>query len=392
MHELIKQEGKRIAEKLIEIRRDIHMHPELGMEEFRTARLVADILKGLNMEVQEGLGNTGVVGILRGKSSGRTLALRGDMDALAIQEDNDVPYKSTYAGKMHACGHDGHVAMLLGAAMILSRIRDSFHGQVKFVFQPAEEKGPEGGAKFLIEDGVLDKVDASVGYHIFPQIPAGRFSVKYGLMMASSDTFQINIHGKGGHPGLPHQTVDAIAVSGYIITSLQTIISRNTDPLNPAVISLGTITGGTKHNIIAGKAEIRGTARTFGAASRAYVEERIKALVHGICQGMGARGEVIYQHGYPHLENDNTVVRHVEKSLKDLWGPDAVVPMERPVMGSEDFSYFSQQVPSAYFVIGGGVPGKDFYPNHHPRFNFDESILERGAVGLAKIAQGYLQE
>ncbi len=394
MNRYIKEEGEKIAKRLTDIRRDIHMHPELGMEEFRTAKLVADVLRELHIDVEKGLCSTGVVGLLKGKTPGKTIAIRADMDALAIEEETEVAYKSTYPGKMHACGHDGHVAILLGAAMILSKIQDQLPGQVKFIFQPAEEKGPAGGAQFLVKEGVLKnpKVDVMVGFHIFPQIPAGKFSVKYGLMMASSDTFQIIIHGKGGHPGLPHQTIDAIAVSGQIITALQTIISRNVDPLEPAVISLGTIRGGSKHNIIANKVEIKGTARTFSKTLKSFVEERITNLVQGICQAMGAQGEVHYQHGYPHLKNDNDVVHAIETSLRDLQGQDNVLHMENPVMGSEDFSYYTHHVPSGFFILGGGWQDREFFPNHHPKFNFDEKILKLGAMGLSKIAFDYLKE
>lgn len=393
MNHLLFQAGEAIAKQLIDIRRDIHMHPELGMEEHRTARIAAEHLRSLDIEVEEEISGTGVVGLLKGKTPGKTIAIRGDMDALAIEEENDVPYKSRVPGKMHACGHDGHVAILLGAAMILSKIRDSLQGQVKFIFQPAEEKGPDGGAKFLIKAGVLKEpdVDAIIGFHIFPHIPAGQYMVRYGKMMAASDTFQIAIKGKGGHPGLPHQTVDAVVVSGHIITSLQTIVSRNTNPLEPSVVTLGTISGGTRHNVIADKAEIKGTARTFTEASRTFVEEKIKTLVQSICQGMGAEGEVNYQNGYPHLENDDQVVRLIESSIKDVMGPEAVFHMEQPVMGSEDFAYFSHHVPSGYFIIGGKADGGGFHPNHHPKFNFDEGILSPGAVVLSKIVSDYLK-
>lgn len=394
MNDYLKQEGQKIGNRLVDIRRDIHRHPELGMEEFRTAKVVADTLKSLGLEVTEKIANTGVVGVLEGKNPGKTIAIRADMDALAVEEENDVPYRSTYPGKMHACGHDGHVAILLGAAMILSSMKDSLAGRVKFVFQPAEEKGPDGGAKFMIEEGVLQNpdVDAMIGFHIFPQVPAGNYIVRYGKMMAASDKFKIIINGKGGHPGLPHQTVDAVAVSGYVITALQTIVSRNTDPLDPSVVTLGKITGGTKHNIIAASAEIEGTARSFSNESRNFVEEKIKAIVSSVCEGLGARGEVHYENGYPQLENNNDIVRLLETSLTDMAGSDAVIQMEKPVMGSEDFAYFSHRVPSGYFIIGGKGEDEQFYPNHHPQFNFDECILEQGAVVLSKIAYDYLNQ
>ncbi len=393
MNDYLKQEGQKVGKRLLAIRRDIHMHPELGMEEFRTAKLVADTLKSLDLKVTENIANTGVVGVLEGKIPGRTIAIRADMDALAVEEENDVPYRSTSPGKMHACGHDGHVAILLGTAMILSSMKDSLKGQVKFVFQPAEEKGPDGGAKFMIEEGVLKNpdVDAMIGFHIFPQVPAGSYIFRYGKMMAASDKFKIIINGKGGHPGLPHQTVDAVAVSGYLITALQTIVSRNSDPLDPSVVTLGKITGGTKHNIIADKAEIEGTARTFSNESRAFVEQKIKTIVGSTCEGMGARGEVHYQNGYPQLENNDDIVSLIKQSLTSIAGSEAVIHMEKPVMGSEDFAYFSHQVPSAYFIIGGKAAGKDYYPNHHPRFDFDECILEQGAVALGKIALDFLE-
>lgn len=393
MDEHIKEEGKQIAEQLILIRRDIHMHPELGLEEKRTAKKVADILRELEIQVQEGLCQTGVVGLLKGRHPGPTIALRADMDALQLEEENDVPYRSTIPGKMHACAHDGHVAILLGVAMILSTIKEHLHGQVKFVFQPAEELGPTGGAQFLIEEGVLEGpvVDAMVGYHIFPHLPMGTISLKYGLMMAASDKFKINIQGKGGHPGLPHETIDAIVVGGQIITALQSIVSRNIDPLEPAVLSLGRVSGGTRYNIISRSVEIEGTARTVTEKTRAFMEERIRDLVQEICRGMGATGEVIYQNGYPHLENDHDLVSQLQKSLTRLLGEDRIILMERSLMGSEDFAHYAHRVPSAYIAMGGGVPGEDYFPNHHPRFDFDEGVLEVGATALSTIAFDYLK-
>lgn len=392
MDQYIKEEGKRIAQQLIQIRRDIHMYPELGMEEKRTAKKVADLLKGLRMQVQEGICQTGVVGLLKGQHPGPTIAFRADMDALQLQEENHVPYRSTISGKMHACGHDGHVAILLGAAMILSTIKEHLHGQVKFVFQPAEEQGPTGGAQYLIEEGVLENppVDAMIGYHIFPHIPMGTVSLKYGLMMAASDKFKIIVQGKGGHPGLPHQTIDAIAIGGYIITALQSIVSRNMDPLEPAVLSLGRISGGTRYNIISRSLKIEGTARTVTEKSRTLMEKRIRDLVLEICRGMGATGEVHYQNGYPYLENDHHMVLQIQKSLTRLLGADGIIQMERPLMGSEDFAYYAHRVPSAYFAMGGGVEGKDNFPNHHPCFDFDEGVLELGATALSLIAFDYL--
>lgn len=393
MEQLIKEVAREIKDRLINIRRDFHMHPELAMEELRTAGIVAEILSELGLEVQTGVGNTGVVGVLRGAQPGKTIALRADMDALPIEQQNDVPYKSKYPGKMHACGHDGHTAIALGAAMILSRMKDSLKGNVKFVFQPAEENAPTGGAKYMIEDGLLEnpKVDAIVGLHLWPDIPLGKVGVRYGSLMASSDRFKITINGKGGHGSAPHQTIDAVAIGCQVVTALQNIVSRQVDPLDAAVLTVGTFNGGYRYNVIADKVEMEGTVRTLNPEIRNSMENRVRTVVDGVCGSFGATAKLEYYYGYPTLVNNNDIMAMVEKSTKDILGEDVVKIVERPAMGGEDFAFYLQHVPGGFIWLGCPKKEGGNYPIHNPNFDFDEDALETGSILLSKIAVDYLK-
>ncbi|MBN2286565.1 MAG: amidohydrolase [Tissierellales bacterium] len=393
MNNSIINDTSNIFRKIVEIRRDIHKNPELGMCEFRTSQLILDTMENLGIEMVRCPSSTGVFGLLKGDQQGPTLGMRADMDALEVQEETDLSYQSIHKGIMHACGHDGHVAILLGAAMVLSNYKKNIKGQIKFIFQPAEEKSPEGGAQSIIKDGVLQNpnVDAMIGYHIFPQVPVNTVAIKRGVMTASSDVFQIEIHGKGGHPGLPHQSIDPILTTGHIITAIQSIVSRNIDPLDPAVISLGAVNGGSKHNIIPDKMTIKGTARTFSDYNRTLVEKRLSELVHGICSSMGTSATIDYKNGYPYLKNDDELVQKIEASLVDIFSKKNVTEMQQPLSGSEDFAYYAKEVPSAYFVIGGSFDDSQIYPNHHPKFRFNELALQNGVLALTKIALDFLK-
>ncbi|WP_053955852.1 M20 metallopeptidase family protein [Inediibacterium massiliense] len=374
----IKEEIHKIYEEVVAWRRDFHMHPELSGEEERTSQKIEDILKKLPLEIQTGVGGYGVVGLLRGKEKGSTIALRADIDALPIHEQNDHKYASKYNGKMHACGHDGHTAILLGAAHVLCALKDEIKGNVKFIFQPSEEKAPIGGAKPMIEEGVLDhpKVDAIVGLHIWPNLSKGKIAIKENAIMASSDPFQIEIFGKSGHASAPDESIDALAVACQVVNMLQYIVSRNTSPLESAVVTVGTLKSGTKYNVISDYALLEGTVRTLHPNVQMNVEKRIKEVVEGVCSSMGARGEVHYERGYPALINDKDMVHLIEEVGQKLLSKENVIQVQKPAMGGEDFANYVQKVPGAFFWLG--AKEESLYPIHNPKFDFDEEIMKIG--------------
>ena len=307
-----------IKNEIIANRRDFHKHPELGFKEYHTAKVIADKLKSYGIEVRTGIGETGIIGDLHGKGSGKTIALRADMDALPVQETSDVSYKSQNNGVMHACGHDGHMAMLLGAAKILSQKRDLFKGDIRFIFQPAEEG--KGGARYMIADGCLDGVDEIYGMHLWNYQPYGEIGVKSGAVMAAADIFDITVKGIGGHGAAPQGTVDAIVAASNLIMNLQTIVSRNTDPLESTVITVGKIEGGHGFNIIADEVKLRGTVRAMTEKNRLMVQIRMQEVIDGVAKASGATIEMDYQDGYPPTINDEESTKIVQKvARKIVW-------------------------------------------------------------------------
>ncbi|HHV61768.1 MAG TPA: amidohydrolase [Firmicutes bacterium] len=394
------ENARRIEPRLIEIRRAIHMNPELGGMEFKTSRLVAQVLRELGIEVVENIAGTGVLGLLKGAagvagSRMRTVAIRADMDALPIQDKKDVPYRSRVPGVMHACGHDGHVAMVLGAAMILAGVRgeNKLPGNVKFIFQPAEE-GP-GGAKPMIEAGVLENpgVDMILGAHIWPEIPVGRVAIKSGAALASTDEIRIVIKGEGGHGAAPHRAVDAIVVAAQVINALQTIVSREVSPTSPVVLTIGTIQGGYRHNVIADEVTMTGTLRTLNPVVRMELPGKIDRLLRGIAGGMGASVEFTHIPGYPPTVNDSRIAELASRSAAKVIGGANVIREIEPSLGGEDFSYFLERVPGAFIMVGAGNPEAGItFPSHHPRFDFDERALATGAAILSQAAFDYLSE
>lgn len=387
----IKQWVMDIEDDVIKIRRDFHMNPELGMEEYRTSRIVGEILEGLGLEVKRNIANTGVVGLLAGGSGGKTIALRADMDALPIQDEKKVVYASRILGKMHACGHDAHTAILLGTAMVLSRIKDRLKGSVKFIFQPAEET--VGGAEPMIREGVLEnpKVDAIFGLHMAPDIETGRIGVKYGMANASSDTFRIVVKGRAAHGASPHLGVDAIAVTAQVINCLQLLISREVDPLDSAVLTIGTINGGTQSNIICDRVQMTGTLRSLNPVVRKRIIERVKQLLTGITQNFGGDCLLSLTPGYPPLFNHSEMVELVERAAKGVIGEENVVRISRPSMGVEDFAYFLQKVQGAFWRLGCRNPSKNIeYPGHNPLFDIDEDALAIGVAVHVKTVMEFL--
>ncbi|HEU5328493.1 MAG TPA: amidohydrolase [Thermomicrobiales bacterium] len=381
-----------LGPQVVADRRYLHQHPELAFQEEQTARFVADRLRSLGIEPQTGVAKTGVVGLLQGRAPGKTVLLRADMDALPIEELNDVPYKSQAPGVMHACGHDAHTAMLLGVARLLSERQDQFTGTVKFVFQPAEEV-PPGGAKPMIEAGVMENphVDAAFGVHIGQDLPVGTIGVCTGPMNAASDGFVATIKGQGGHAARPHVAVDPIVIAAQCVIALQTLVSREVNPLREAVITIGAIQAGTVSNVIPEDATLRATVRTFDEEVRQHLAERIPALIKGIAVAMRGDADVAYRFGYPSLVNDAAMTDLVREVAREIVGPEKLIERE-PGMGGEDMSYFLREVPGCFFRIGSRNPERGLiYGHHHPRFNVDdEAALPIGVAAVASVAMRYL--
>ncbi|MGB9813358.1 MAG: M20 metallopeptidase family protein [Thermovenabulum sp.] len=376
----LKERIQKIFPKVRELRRDFHAHPELGFEEVRTSEIIAMTLEGLGLEVKTKIAKTGVVGLLDTGKPGPTVALRADMDALPVKDAKKVPYASTVDGVCHACGHDGHTAMLLGTAMILSAMKNDFTGKVKFIFQPCEEQLP-GGAKPMVEAGVLEnpKVDNIFGIHLWTNYSIGKVGLKAGPLMAAADSFVIEIIGKGGHGSAPHQTVDAVVVASQVISAFQTIVSRSVNPLEPAVVSVGTLQAGYGFNIIADTAKITGTVRTFSEETRALIQKRMEEILKGITQAYNADYRFDYIKGYPAVINNEKVTEYVRQIAAEVVGEENVLNAE-PVMGGEDFAYYLQQVPGTFVFLGAKNEEKGIaFPHHHPEFDFDEDAM---AIGI----------
>ncbi|EGL82796.1 amidohydrolase [Caldalkalibacillus thermarum TA2.A1] len=365
---------REIYPRLVEIRRDLHMYPEISFEEVETPKKIARFLTELGLEVRTGVGGRGVVGILRGEKPGKTVALRADFDALPIQDEKEVPYRSRIPGKMHACGHDLHTAALLGVAAVLSEVKEQLAGTVVFIHQFAEELAP-GGAKPMIEDGCLDGVDVIYGAHVWAGLPYGTVGFCEGYAMAAADAFEIEVTGRGGHGAQPHLTVDPLVTASQLVVNLQNIVSRRVDPLKSAVVTVGSFHSGEAFNVIPHSAHLKGTVRTFDEDVRSMVEEWIGQVVKGTCEQMGATAKYEYRRGYPALYNHVEETRRVKRLAEQLFGTGKVTNME-PVMGGEDFAYYLQKVPGTFFFVGGGNPELDaVYPHHHPKFDVDERAM-----------------
>ncbi|WP_462408651.1 M20 family metallopeptidase [Neobacillus sp. Marseille-QA0830] len=366
-----------VNEEVISWRRYLHQNPELSFQEEKTAQFVYDTLNSFgNLELSRPT-KTSVMARLIGEQPGKVLAIRADMDALPIEEENNFEFVSKNPGVMHACGHDGHTAMLLGTAKVLTQLKDKIKGEVRFFFQHGEELFPGGGAE-MVAAGVMEGVDFVIGAHLWSPLANGKVGIKYGAMMASPDTFYITVKGKGGHAALPHQTVDSIAVAAQVVTNLQHIVSRNTDPLEPLVITVGKFVGGTTHNVIPGSVEIQGTVRTFDKKLRESVPALMERVIKGITEAHGASYDFRFDFGYHPVINDEEATRVLEETVLDVFGEDTLelIPAN---MGGEDFSAFQQAAPGAFFYVGAGNAEKGItYPHHHARFTIDEDSLEIG--------------
>lgn len=378
--------------QLVAWRRRIHQCPEMGFQEILTAEFVAQQLQKWGIEHQTGIAKTGIVATITGDRPGPVLAIRADMDALPIQEENDVPYRSQCDGVMHACGHDGHTSIALGTACYLSQNRHDFAGTVKIIFQPAEE-GP-GGAKPMVEEGVLQNpnVDAIVGLHLWNNLPLGTVGVRSGALMGAVECFRCRIFGKGGHGAMPHQTVDSIVVSAQIVNALQTIVARNLNPIDSAVVTIGELHAGTALNVIADTAKMSGTVRYFNPSLTGYFGKRIEEIIAGICQAHGADYQLDYWQLYPPVINDPAMTELVRSVAAQVVETPAGLISECQTMGGEDMSFFLQQVPGCYFFLGSANPDKGWnYPHHHPRFDFDETVLGMGVEMFVRCVEQFCQ-
>jgi len=374
---------------LREIRQHLHQHPELSNEETATAALVADKLRALGYQVTTGLGGHGVVGSLTSGSGSRSIGIRADMDALPIAERTGVSYASQYPGIMHACGHDGHTTMLLGAAEQLARSKN-FSGTIHLIFQPAEEIGFNSGAERMLAEGLFERFpcDAVYGLHNHPGYPVGKMMFRSGPFMAACDTVNITIHGKGGHAARPHMAVDPILVAGSLVVALQSIVSRSIDPNETAVVTIGSLHSGHASNVIPETARLEMSVRSFDAGVRKILEERIRTLVEHHATGYGARAEIEYVPGYPVLVNHDQETAFALSVAKELLGEENVIDNLPPISGSEDFAYFLQQKPGCFLRLGNG----DSAALHNPAYNFNDQSLTFGAAYWTRLVERYLAE
>lgn len=377
--------------EMVGIRRHLHEYPELSFEEVETPSYIATFHRELGHVVREGVGGRGVVAILRGGKPGKTVALRADFDALAIQEENDVPYKSKIAGKMHACGHDGHTATLLGLAKALNTMRDQIEGTIVFIHQHAEEVAP-GGAKAMIEDGCLEGVDVIFGTHLWAPTPLGEILVKDGAIMAAADKVEITVQGKGGHGAEPHHSIDAVTLASQFVVNAQQLVSRRIDPLKSAVLTIGHFEAINPFNVIADRVVLAGTIRTFEEEVRIQMEQELEAVLNATCLAFGASYEYRYTRGYPPVYNHQRETEFLAQLASTVPGVDQVITCP-PFMIGEDFAYYLEKVPGTFFFTGAKKPEwETAYPHHHARFDFDERAMLIAAKTLGKATLTYLKE
>ena len=386
--EKIKALSQQYSDEIVEARRHLHANPELSYQEYNTARFVSKKLRDFGIAVKEGVATTGLIAEIRGKNpEKKSIALRADMDALPIQEANDVPYRSNVPGVMHACGHDVHTASLLGTARILNEVKDSFEGTVRMLFQPGEEKTP-GGASYMIRDGALKNPQPSgiIGQHVFPLLPVGKIGFREGMYMASCDEIYLRVLGKGGHAAAPDLAIDPILIASHIIIALQQVISRNASPKQPTVLSFGNIIGKGATNIIPNEVNIAGTFRAMNEEWRASALEKIRKMAESLAEGMGGKCEVEISKGYPYLENNPELTRRIRRAAEAYVGYENVVDLDI-TLGAEDFSYYSQVIPASFYRLGTSNPSKGITSYvHTPSFNIDEAALSIGPGLMAWMA------
>lgn len=385
----IKERAKELKPYAVKIRREFHMHPEPSMKEVRTSDRIMEELQAMDIECKKAAG-TGVVGIIKGKAPGKTIALRADIDALDLQETNEVPYKSKNPGFMHGCGHDGHAAGLLVAAKILKERSETFDGQVKLLFQPGEEVAK--GAKKLIEEGELEGVDGIFGLHLWNDAPTGKISIEAGPRMASAGIFKIYVTGKGGHGSMPHQGIDAVVVGSAIVSNLQSLVSREISPLDPAVLSIGIFNAGTRFNVLAGEAYLEGTTRCFSMEVNDAFESMMRRVIEKTAESYRATAILDYQQLVVPTINDAEMSAIGEKAVETFMGKDALIKYQQTT-GGEDFSYYLKHLPGAFAFVGTRNEAKiPLYPHHHSKFDLDEDALEIAAGLYAQYAVEFLNQ
>ncbi len=388
----IRLEIRNLQPQLVQWRRHLHQRPELGFQEHLTAQFVSEKLTAWGIAHQTGIAQTGIVAVIEGKNPGSVLAIRADMDALPICEENEVSYRSLHDGIMHACGHDGHTAIALGTAYYLAQHREDFRGTVKIIFQPAEES--PGGAKPMIEAGVLHNpdVDGIVGLHLWNNLPLGTIGVRTGALMAAVECFSCVLKGRGGHGAIPHQTIDSIVVAAQIVNSLQTIIARNVNPIDSAVVTIGELHAGTASNIIADRATMSGTVRYFNPNFDGFFAQRVEQIIAGVCHSHGASYELNYWKLYPPVINHPQMTKLVSSVALDVVETPLGIFPECQTMGGEDMSFFLEEVPGCYFFLGSANPSQGLaYPHHHPRFDFDETVLSLGVEMFIRCVEKFAE-
>lgn len=386
----IKDLTESLFPRLLEIRRHFHAHPELSGQEYQTAAYVAGVLSSCGIRVQENVGKTGVVGNLNGNGTDpRLLAIRTDMDALPIDEQTNLEFASCKPGIMHACGHDVHTTVGLGAAMVLSKLAKQLSGNVRFLFQPAEEIAQ--GASWMLQDGAMRDVNAIFGLHVFPSLQARSVGIRYGAFTAAADDIEIFIQGESGHGARSHKAIDAIWIASQVITTLQQAISRTQNPLRPVVLTIGQINGGRAPNIIADQVRMSGTVRSLHPDTRANLPQWIEKIVANICDTYGAKYEVYYRQGVPSVQNNIELTRILESTCREAWGNDRLHILAEPSLGAEDFSLYLEHAPGSMFRLGVGFSEKLNHPLHHPQFEVDESAILTGVITLSYAAYKYYQ-
>lgn len=389
MQEDILSKAAALKEDIISWRRHLHQYPELSFEEVETVRFVKEKLEQLNFDIEYPIAKTGLIATLKGESEGPTVALRADMDALPIQEESNLPYKSSVDGVGHLCGHDAHTAILLGAAHILSQ-NPLKKGNIKLLFQPAEEG--YSGAEVMVNEGALQNpaVDVIAGLHMHPTVKTGETSITEGYATACADSFDIKIIGKGGHAAHPHLSIDPIAIASTVIASLQQVVSRNVDPLENIVLTIGKINGGFARNVIAPEVTLEGTVRLLNPNLRPLVKEKMDEYLKGITEGMGGTYEFTYTDGIPSVYNEPTLIPDLQHSIDKILGENQLLKV-KPSMGGEDFSYYTNKIPGVFFRLGTNGSEDTSYPNHHPKFNVDEEALPYGSAILVQFAYDYIE-
>lgn len=375
-----------IINDAIEFRRVLHLNPELSTEEYETSKRIQEKLDEFNIPYETGYAGTGVLGIIKGEKEGGIIGIRADIDALPISETSGEEFTSLNEGVMHACGHDAHTSMLLHAGKILNENKDKIKGTILLIFQPAEELSPIGGAKRMLEDGVFDEYtpDMLLAQHVWPDLEVGKFGIMPGPIMGNSDRFKITITGSGGHASMPHSTTDAIIVANQVVSALQTIVSRNTDPMQPAVVTVGRFDAGTKHNVIAETAELEGTIRTQSDATKVLTKKRFFEIVEQVTSAMGADVEIEFYDGYPATVNDIEWAAQLKKSITNLYGEEST-PALLPSLAGEDFSRFLKEYPGVYYWLGTSV-GQGQKPLHNPAFRLNEDAFEYGITAMVNMA------